>query len=106
MSGAAVAMPQDPKAAFKSEWEALEITEYQNALQNVEADLLANINSESSNSIYHQNRVCKIFIHSNFIMNLFNAFFVLSRMKMELYEISKIICREFNIYSDILNKLN
>lgn len=63
MSGAAVAMPQDPKAAFKSEWEALEITEYQNALQNVEADLLANINSELFNSIYHQNRVCEIFIY-------------------------------------------
>lgn len=38
MSGAAGSMPQDPKAAFKAEWEALEITEYQNALQNVEAE--------------------------------------------------------------------
>jgi ER membrane protein complex subunit 3 len=53
MSGAAMTMPQDPKAAFKSEWEALEITEYQNALQNVEADLLAQIAAETSNSIYH-----------------------------------------------------
>lgn len=37
MSGAAGLMPTDPKAAFKAEWEALEITEYQNALQNIEA---------------------------------------------------------------------
>lgn len=43
MTGSAVSMPTDPKAIFKAEWEALEITEYQNALQNVEADLLANI---------------------------------------------------------------
>lgn len=41
MSGAAVAMPQDPKAAFKAEWEALQITEYQNALANIENELLA-----------------------------------------------------------------
>lgn len=55
MSGAAGAMPQDPKAAFKAEWEALEITEYQNALQNVEAELMANISmANQSNSIYHQ----------------------------------------------------
>ena len=47
MSGAAGAMPQDPKAAFKAEWEALEITEYQNALQNVEADVLASISSDN-----------------------------------------------------------
>jgi ER membrane protein complex subunit 3 len=53
MSGAAMTMPQDPKAAFKSEWEALEITEYQNALQNVEVDLLANIVAETANSIHH-----------------------------------------------------
>lgn len=43
MTGSAVSMPTDPKAIFKAEWEALEITEYQNALQNVETDLLANI---------------------------------------------------------------
>ena len=40
MSGAAGAMPQDPKAAFKAEWEALEITEYTSALTS-DADLLA-----------------------------------------------------------------
>lgn len=43
MSGAAGAMPPDPKAAFKAEWEALEITEYKNALQHVEAELLGQI---------------------------------------------------------------
>lgn len=53
MSGAAGAMPQDPKAAFKAEWEALEITEYQNALQNAESDLLANISGKHLNSIEH-----------------------------------------------------
>lgn len=55
MSGAAGAMPQDPKAAFKAEWEALEITEYQNALQNAENDLLQLVSSGSrnSNSIEH-----------------------------------------------------
>lgn len=48
MSGAAVAMPQDPKAAFKAEWEALQITEYQNALANVENELLAASNGAAS----------------------------------------------------------
>lgn len=45
MSGAAVQMPQDPKAAFKSEWEALEITEYNFALKDVESDLISTFNS-------------------------------------------------------------
>ncbi|XP_047995256.1 ER membrane protein complex subunit 3 [Leguminivora glycinivorella] len=40
MSGAAMAMPPDPKAAFKAEWEALEITEHKWALANVETELL------------------------------------------------------------------
>ncbi|XP_045514784.1 ER membrane protein complex subunit 3 [Pieris brassicae] len=40
MSGAAMAMPPDPKAAFKAEWEALEITEHRWALATAEADLL------------------------------------------------------------------
>lgn len=39
MSGAAGSMPQDPKAAFKGEWEALEITEYQNVLQNIDSQV-------------------------------------------------------------------
>lgn len=51
MSGAAGAMPQDPKAAFKAEWEALEITEYQNALQNAETDLLVTSGARHANSI-------------------------------------------------------
>ena len=57
MSGAAVAMPQDPKAAFKAEWEALEITEYQNALANIESELLAaaaGAAGEGSNAVYQQ----------------------------------------------------
>lgn len=58
MSGAAVAMPQDPKAAFKAEWEALQITEYQNALGNVENELLTvnSLTNEQSakNALFHQ----------------------------------------------------
>lgn len=46
MSGAAGSMPQDPKAAFKAEWEALEITEYENILQNVDSHIYSAI-SES-----------------------------------------------------------
>lgn len=41
MSGAAMAMPPDPKAAFKAEWEALEITEHKWVLASVEAELLS-----------------------------------------------------------------
>ncbi|XP_044741808.1 ER membrane protein complex subunit 3 [Chrysoperla carnea] len=40
MAGAAMSMPQDPKVAFKAEWEALEITEHQWALQNIESEFL------------------------------------------------------------------
>ena len=36
MSGAAMAMPPDPKVAFKAEWEALEIVEHQWLLQDME----------------------------------------------------------------------
>ncbi|CAB3253153.1 unnamed protein product [Arctia plantaginis] len=45
MSGAAMAMPPDPKAAFKAEWEALEITEHRWAVATAESDLL-NIKDE------------------------------------------------------------
>ncbi|KAH8285746.1 hypothetical protein KR018_001811 [Drosophila ironensis] len=45
MTGAAMTMPQDPKAAFKAEWEALEITEYRSALKNIDADMLAIANA-------------------------------------------------------------
>ncbi|CAH2231986.1 ER membrane protein complex subunit 3 [Pararge aegeria] len=41
MSGPAMAMPPDSKAAFKAEWEALEITEHRWALASSEADILA-----------------------------------------------------------------
>ncbi|RWS17132.1 ER membrane protein complex subunit 3-like protein [Dinothrombium tinctorium] len=40
MSGAAMAMPPDPKQAFKAEWEALQICEHHWALKNVENDLI------------------------------------------------------------------
>lgn len=43
MSGAAGSMPQDPKAAFKAEWEALEITEYQNGLLNIDSQVYSAI---------------------------------------------------------------
>jgi len=41
MSGAAMAMPQDPKAAFKAEWEALQMHTHQWALKNIDADIVA-----------------------------------------------------------------
>ncbi|KAK9885902.1 hypothetical protein WA026_013776 [Henosepilachna vigintioctopunctata] len=40
MSGAATNMPQDPRVAFKAEWEALEILEHQWALSNIENTLI------------------------------------------------------------------
>ncbi|XP_035692203.1 ER membrane protein complex subunit 3-like [Branchiostoma floridae] len=40
MSGAAMAMPPDPNKAFKAEWEALEVTDHQWALENVEDELI------------------------------------------------------------------
>lgn len=43
MSAAGGSMPQDPKAAFKAEWEALEITEYQNLLQNIDSQVYSAI---------------------------------------------------------------
>jgi len=39
MSGAAMAMPQDAKVAFKAEWEALEIVDHQWCMQDVETTL-------------------------------------------------------------------
>ncbi|KAK8721096.1 hypothetical protein OTU49_012952, partial [Cherax quadricarinatus] len=50
MSGAAMAMPQDPKVAFKAEWEALEISEHKWALREVELDLLAKLDLHSTSS--------------------------------------------------------
>ena len=40
MSMGAATMPQDPKAAFKAEYEALEIAQHQWALQTVDNELL------------------------------------------------------------------
>lgn len=54
MSGAASSMPQDSKAAFKAEWEALEITEYQFVLQNVETELM-NKENITGNSVNQNN---------------------------------------------------
>ncbi|KAJ8729899.1 hypothetical protein PYW07_016937 [Mythimna separata] len=48
MSGAAMAMPQDPKAAFKAEWEALEITEHRWAVAHAESDVLSMIEDHQS----------------------------------------------------------
>lgn len=48
MTGAAMTMPQDPKVAFKAEWEALQITEYVDALVSVESDLLQMANSSNA----------------------------------------------------------
>jgi hypothetical protein len=56
MSGAAMAMPPDPKAAFKAEWEALEICEHHWALANIENEILG-LAGPPADSIYHQNKV-------------------------------------------------
>jgi len=47
MSGAAMAMPQDPKAAFKAEWEALEVAKHTWVLKNLEKKLIGD-NTASS----------------------------------------------------------
>ena len=47
MSGQAMAMPPDPKQAFKAEWEALEISTHNWCLKNVENELMdSSISSE------------------------------------------------------------
>lgn len=55
VSGAAMSMPPDPKAAFKSEWEALEIYEHNWALSGVDADLIESQNKldTTKNTYYH-----------------------------------------------------
>jgi len=45
MSGAAMAMPQDPKAAFKAEWEALECAKHTWVLKNSEKRLASAIST-------------------------------------------------------------
>lgn len=56
MSGAAMAMPPDPKAAFKAEWEALEICEHHWALGNVDSEMMGLV-GPTVDSMYHQNKV-------------------------------------------------
>lgn len=48
-------MQQDPKAAFKAEWEALEITEHNFALKNAEQEMMALLGPTSDN-LYHQSQ--------------------------------------------------
>lgn len=45
MSGATMVMPTDPKVAFKAEREALEIVDYQWALNEIELSIVDNCNS-------------------------------------------------------------
>merc|ERR1711950_25688 len=55
MSMQATGMPQDSKAAFKAEWEALEVTEHNFALKNVELEMMKSIEPTQDN-LYHQNQ--------------------------------------------------
>ncbi|XP_026468143.1 ER membrane protein complex subunit 3-like [Ctenocephalides felis] len=48
MSGAAMAMPPDPKSAFKAEWEALQIIEHNWNLANADQQLLNKANNSTS----------------------------------------------------------
>ena len=47
-------MPQDSKAAFKAEWEALEVTEHSWALKNSDQEMLSLV-EPSLDHMYHQN---------------------------------------------------
>eukprot|EP00095_Tigriopus_kingsejongensis_P009665 maker-scaffold1197_size55989-snap-gene-0.14 protein:Tk09665 transcript:maker-scaffold1197_size55989-snap-gene-0.14-mRNA-1 annotation:"hypothetical protein L798_07656" len=47
-------MPQDPRQAFKGEWEALQVTEHQFALKNIETDMMAVV-GPTGDDMYHQN---------------------------------------------------
>lgn len=58
VSGAAMSMPPDPKAAFKSEWEALEICEHNWALQGVDTKLMGiPLKSDTADNIYSAPRL-------------------------------------------------
>ena len=46
-------MPQDPKQAYKAEWEALEITEHNWALRNAEQEMISTLGPTQDN-LYHQ----------------------------------------------------
>jgi len=49
MSGAAMSMPTDPKAAFKSEWEALEVAKHKWILKGIEGKLASSSSRNISN---------------------------------------------------------
>ena len=49
-------MPQDPKQAYKAEWEALEITEHNWALKNTEQEMISALGPTQDN-LYHQSIV-------------------------------------------------
>lgn len=57
VSGAAMSMPPDPKAAFKSEWEALEICEHNWALNGIDLEVTG-VEGEAdiTENIYHQSK--------------------------------------------------
>ena len=46
-------MPQDPKQAYKAEWEALEMTEHKWALRNAEQEMISTLGPTQDN-LYHQ----------------------------------------------------
>merc|ERR1719481_2379953 len=48
-------MPQDPKQAFKAEWEALEVTEHHWSLKNAEQDMITTLGPTPDN-LYHQSQ--------------------------------------------------
>jgi len=55
MSMQAGGMPQDSKAAFKGEWEALEMTEHSWALKNSDQEMMSLVGPTPDN-LYHQSR--------------------------------------------------
>merc|ERR1711874_833951 len=55
MSMQASGMPQDSKAAFKAEWEALEVTDHSWALKNSEHEMMTLV-EPSPEQLYHQNK--------------------------------------------------
>ncbi|XP_043472660.1 ER membrane protein complex subunit 3 [Leptopilina heterotoma] len=55
VSGAAMSMPPDPKAAFKAEWEALEICDHNWALNGIDTTLMG-LKSISEDNSYYQSK--------------------------------------------------
>ena len=49
---------QDPKQAFKAEWEALEVTEHSWALKNAEQEMMTAVGPTQDN-LYHQSKKTK-----------------------------------------------